>query len=99
MGAFCCWGVRSNFPNVPVLPIANTARVHSAGGMTSTFLTSPLDVVKTRLQSDFYKHQLEAKRLESGAVVRGGVVHQGLRHFKETFQILGCARAGTPPGA
>ena len=57
--------------------------------MTSTLLTSPLDVVKTRLQSDFYKHQIEARRLEVGAVGQRSVVQQGLLHFKETFQILG----------
>lgn len=54
--------------------------------MTSTFLTSPLDVVKTRLQSDFYKHQLSAQRAQAQNV---GLVRQGLRHFSETFQILG----------
>ena len=53
--------------------------------MTSTFLTSPLDVVKTRLQSDFYKVQLDARRADVG----GSMVRQGLRHFQETFQILG----------
>jgi solute carrier family 25 protein 33/36 len=58
--------------------------------MTSTFFTSPLDVVKTRLQSDFYKNQLEARRAAKGLSFNsGGIVRQGLRHFSETFQILG----------
>jgi len=57
--------------------------------MTSTFLTSPLDVVKTRLQSDFYKQQLASARAAAGADIhRGGVLRQGARHFQETFQIL-----------
>lgn len=52
--------------------------------MTSTFLTSPLDVVKTRLQSDFYKQQLAASKSNRS----GGLIRQGARHFQETFQIL-----------
>lgn len=52
--------------------------------MTSTFLTSPLDVVKTRLQSDFYKQQLAASNRNHS----GGLIRQGARHFQETFQIL-----------
>ncbi|CUS13107.1 unnamed protein product [Tuber aestivum] len=61
----------------------------AVGGMTSTFLTSPLDVVKTRLQSDFYKQQLANARAAAGPNIhRGGVLRQGARHFQETFQIL-----------
>ena len=57
--------------------------------MTSTFLTSPLDVVKTRLQSDYYKNQLNARRAEAAAK-NLGLARQGLQHFRETFQILRC---------
>lgn len=61
--------------------------------MTSTFLTSPLDVVKTRLQSDFYKQQLASKRSAAGVEgLSGGVLRQSVRHFSETFQILGYVR-------
>jgi hypothetical protein len=63
--------------------------------MTSTFLTSPLDVVKTRLQSDFYKNQLAAKRSAQGQHAVG-IVRQGLQHFSETFQILGYVETPIP---
>ncbi|KAL7267538.1 Pyrimidine nucleotide transporter, mitochondrial [Rhizina undulata] len=61
----------------------------AAGGMTSTIITSPLDVVKTRLQSDFYQQQLSTKRASTGInISSGGLIRQGARHFQETFQIL-----------
>ncbi|TGZ85469.1 mitochondrial carrier [Ascodesmis nigricans] len=61
----------------------------AAGGMTSTFLTSPLDVVKTRLQSDFYKQQIAAKRAAAGGQASSGMLRESIRHFGETFHILG----------
>ena len=60
--------------------------------MTATTLTSPLDVLKTRLQSDFYQaqlrelhaaHPLPQKRTLT-SIPRAGYVH-----LQETFQILG----------
>src|ERR1700753_3140883 len=36
------------------------------GGMTAATLTSPLDVLKTRLQSTFYQEQLAAHRAAKG---------------------------------
>lgn len=57
--------------------------------MTSTLITSPLDVVKTRLQSDFYKKQIEARRAAAGINISNqGLARQAARHFSETFQIL-----------
>ncbi|KAK7205119.1 mitochondrial carrier domain-containing protein [Myxozyma melibiosi] len=60
------------------------------GGMMGAILTCPLDVVKTRLQSDFYSSQLQKGHLQSalrdGRKI-GHVRSIGL-HFYETFQIL-----------
>ncbi|KAI9739954.1 MAG: hypothetical protein M1818_005010 [Claussenomyces sp. TS43310] len=61
------------------------------GGLTAAALTAPLDVLKTRLQSDFYQSQLAANRAKLG--ISGPHTHlspwrSGLLHFRETFQIL-----------
>ena len=58
--------------------------------MTSATLTSPLDVLKTRLQSDFYQHQLEVSRRAKGIPPPSAlsIPRSALLHFNETFQIL-----------
>lgn len=59
--------------------------------MTAATLTAPLDVLKTRLQSDFYQSQLARTRLEKGIPPYSqlGPLRSSLLHFRETFQILG----------
>ncbi|PMD25635.1 mitochondrial carrier [Hyaloscypha hepaticicola] len=61
------------------------------GGMTAATLTAPLDVLKTRLQSDFYQAQLAQSRLSKGISPHAHLspFRSGLLHFRETFQILG----------
>lgn len=56
----------------------------------TALLTSPLDVVRTRLQSDFYQPQLTASRtLPNSPTPRSlPLLHSSLLHFRETFQIL-----------
>ncbi|KAI9733332.1 MAG: hypothetical protein M1834_003416 [Cirrosporium novae-zelandiae] len=60
------------------------------GGMTAATLTSPLDVLKTRLQSDFYQSQLTASRAARN-IPHPSVLpfHRSLLlHVRETFSIL-----------
>ena len=58
--------------------------------MTSATLTSPLDVLKTRLQSDFYQDHIVASRKARGIPPPHtlGFIRSGVLHFGETFQIL-----------
>lgn len=56
------------------------------GGMTGAVFTCPLDVVKTRLQADFYSTQLAEMRKAHGSPK--GAVRNAWLHFSETGAIL-----------
>jgi len=56
----------------------------AVGGMSGAVLTAPLDVVKTRLQSDFYRERLEAAKRAGAVTTRFGV----WRHIIETGLII-----------
>ncbi|MCJ1332969.1 hypothetical protein MMC10_009663 [Thelotrema lepadinum] len=59
------------------------------GGMTAAAITSPLDVLRTRLQSDFYQAQILAARNARGIVLSTmSLPRSALLHFNETLQIL-----------
>ncbi|THV88614.1 carrier protein Rim2p/Mrs12p [Aureobasidium pullulans] len=60
------------------------------GGMTAATLTCPLDVLKTRLQSDFYQSQLNASRAARGIPPLSQLSYSrtAILHIRETFQIL-----------
>ncbi|EAU29774.1 conserved hypothetical protein [Aspergillus terreus NIH2624] len=62
----------------------------AAGGMVTAVLTSPLDVLRTRLQTDYYQTQASATRPTPPAKsqVRPSFYRSSLRHFRETFDIL-----------
>ncbi|KAK4102791.1 mitochondrial carrier [Parathielavia hyrcaniae] len=57
------------------------------GGMTAATLTAPLDVLKTRLQSDFYQAQIKASRASITAPMNP--LRTVAFHFGETMSILG----------
>jgi solute carrier family 25, member 33/36 len=61
------------------------------GGMTAATLTSPLDVLKTRLQSTFYQSQLAASRAAKGIPPPHQLpfLRASWLHIAETGQILG----------
>jgi len=57
--------------------------------MATAILTSPLDVLRTRLQADFYRSHLSLRHsLHSMPPSNSGYLHTSLRHIRETFQIL-----------
>ncbi|KAL9055851.1 MAG: hypothetical protein Q9162_003277 [Coniocarpon cinnabarinum] len=58
--------------------------------MASAILTAPLDVLKTRLQSDFYQTQLAAARTARGVppIHTLSLFRSPLLHIRETLQIL-----------
>ena len=60
------------------------------GGMTAATLTSPLDVLKTRLQSTFYQSQLAASRAAKGIPPphQMSFARAAVLHISETGQIL-----------
>ncbi|ODH36018.1 hypothetical protein ACO22_02851 [Paracoccidioides brasiliensis] len=61
------------------------------GGMTAATLTCPLDVLKTRLQSDFYQSQLRALRQAHPLPQSTSILtlpRSAMLHFTETVQML-----------
>lgn len=56
--------------------------------MAAATLTAPLDVLKTRLQSDFYQAQIRAQRAAMPTQSRN-VVRSAIYHLGDTLSILG----------
>ena len=55
------------------------------GGMCGAIITSPLDVVKTRLQSDLYRHRATFRVPYRGAL---GMLANGAYQFVDTSRLL-----------
>ena len=83
--------VRSHRNQNTLYGIAHAPKKNRLGGMCGAVVTSPFDVVKTRLQSDLFRQ----KHADVGAVVGDSVVlvrRPGglLWHFVETAHIIRC---------
>jgi len=68
----------------------HTDWIDSAGGTAAAIATAPLDVLKTRLQSDFYQGHLAATRAVRGVppISSLSLPRSAALHIRETFQIL-----------
>ncbi|KAI9804808.1 MAG: hypothetical protein M1825_001176 [Sarcosagium campestre] len=65
----------------------------ASGGFATTLVTSPLDVVRTRLQSDIYQSTLRGNEASQRYMPKTfRYLRVPLLHFKETFQILFAVR-------
>ncbi len=89
MGAFRSGRVR--LPSNLLIYASTDTNLYRVGGMTAAACTAPLDVLKTRLQSDFYQAQLAQARMAKGILPHAhlSAFRSGLLHVRETFQILG----------
>ena len=91
MAALPCWRVRTHTRLIQYRASYQICHFssRSLGGMCGAIVTSPFDVVKTRLQSDLFRQ----KHASVGAVVGDSVVlvrRPGgfLWHFVETTHII-----------
>ena len=65
-----------------------------SGGMATAILTSPLDVLRTRLQGEYYRSAISSPFPSSSPSFRP--IHSTTRHLRETYYIL--STIGTTEG-
>ena len=96
MAPFRCWRVSThNAPNW-----RNVANVYvwmrRVGGMCGAIVTSPFDVVKTRLQSDMFRAKHAGISIEGNGAAVVTVRRNLLWHFVETVHIIRYAQPPLP---
>lgn len=87
MGAFRCWRVSPD-----IIFALLSADHRSLGGMTAAVITSPLDVLRTRLQSDVYQAQLRASKVNQPPLPKTTfftIPRAAWFHLKDTGHIMG----------
>lgn len=65
--------------------VADNLMAYSMGGMTGAIVTSPFDVVKTRLQSDMFRHSSDEGVRHAAEVARKGGSSGGVRGIMWQF--------------
>ncbi|KAF1357334.1 mitochondrial carrier [Lizonia empirigonia] len=60
----------------------------ASGGIVTALLTSPLDVLRTRLQSDFYRDTQTPRQSQSQTSLTPARLLRPLQHLRETSQII-----------
>ena len=72
--------------------VADNLMAYSMGGMTGAIVTSPFDVVKTRLQSDMFRHSSDEGVRHAAEVAKKGGSSGGVRgvmwQFVDTVYLI-----------
>ncbi|KFZ04534.1 hypothetical protein V502_10078, partial [Pseudogymnoascus sp. VKM F-4520 (FW-2644)] len=88
---------RNNIDNASTLQ--GSKQWVSAGGVTAALLTAPLDVLRTRLQSEFYRRPTPSTVYFSTPGVPAPRTISPARHIRETLQLLGSIHRTEGPRA
>ncbi|EFZ04327.1 mitochondrial carrier protein [Metarhizium robertsii] len=87
---------RSQIRESPIIKPWAHLLAGASGGLVTAVITSPLDVLRTRLQSDFYQTTSRSSQT-LGPSIRPAVSHHvwpAFNHIRETFHIIRSIRYG-----